>query len=224
MAYLAEAHGQVSVSCLISGHRLYSRPGVISAHIYGLAADISVLGGLSILGNSQPGGMTEQPYATSCCCPRSSSRARSSRCSGWVARRSRWPTTTTTSTWGTRPTVRAAISGGCDGVRWSASAACVADTPFARMRGCSAETGWSRAKGFCSGPPRPIHTFFMRFPIDVVFLDRALVVLGIADTMEPWRAAGRRGAKTALELPAGESCAARARGRRSADARRLVSL
>ena len=59
IAYLAEAHGQVSVSCLISGHRLYSRPGVISAHIYGMAADISVLGGLSILGNSQPGGMTE---------------------------------------------------------------------------------------------------------------------------------------------------------------------
>jgi hypothetical protein len=59
ISYLAEAHGQVSVSCLISGHRLYSRPGVISAHIYGLAADISVLGGLSILGNSQPGGVTE---------------------------------------------------------------------------------------------------------------------------------------------------------------------
>jgi hypothetical protein len=59
IAYLAEAHGQVTVSCLISGHRLYARPGVISAHIYGLAADISVLGGLSIMGNSAPGGMTE---------------------------------------------------------------------------------------------------------------------------------------------------------------------
>ena len=59
IAYLAEAHGQASVSSLISGHRLYSRPGVVSAHIYGLATDISVLGGLSILGNSQPGGMTE---------------------------------------------------------------------------------------------------------------------------------------------------------------------
>ena len=60
IAYLAEAHGQVTVSCLISGHRLYARPGVISAHIYGLAADISSLGGLSIMGNSQPGGMTEE--------------------------------------------------------------------------------------------------------------------------------------------------------------------
>jgi hypothetical protein len=60
IAYLAEAHGQVTVSCLISGHRLYARPGVISAHIYGLAADISSLGGLSIMGNSAPGGMTEE--------------------------------------------------------------------------------------------------------------------------------------------------------------------
>jgi hypothetical protein len=60
IAYLAEAHGQVTVSCLISGHRLYARPGVISAHIYGLAADISSLGNTPILGHQQPGGVTEQ--------------------------------------------------------------------------------------------------------------------------------------------------------------------
>jgi hypothetical protein len=59
MAYLAEAHGQVTVSCLISGHRLYARPGVVSAHIYGLAADISVLGNTSIYGHQQPGSVTE---------------------------------------------------------------------------------------------------------------------------------------------------------------------
>jgi hypothetical protein len=60
IAYLAEAHGQATVSSLISGHRLYSRPGVISAHIYGLAADISVVGNASIMGNSRPGGVTEK--------------------------------------------------------------------------------------------------------------------------------------------------------------------
>jgi hypothetical protein len=60
IAYLTEAHGRVSVSSLISGHRLYSRPGVVSAHIYGLAIDIAALGGLSIMGNQQPGGITEQ--------------------------------------------------------------------------------------------------------------------------------------------------------------------
>ena len=59
LRYLAEAHGQVTVSSLQSGHRLYSRPGVVSAHIYGLAVDIATLGGSSIMGNSQPGGVTE---------------------------------------------------------------------------------------------------------------------------------------------------------------------
>ncbi len=60
MLYLAEAHDQVTVSSLFAGHRLYARPGVISAHIYGLAVDIAALGGQSILGNSQPGGITEK--------------------------------------------------------------------------------------------------------------------------------------------------------------------
>ena len=60
IAYLAEAHGQATVSSLISGHRLYSRPGVVSAHIYGLATDISVLGGTSILGHQQPDSVTEK--------------------------------------------------------------------------------------------------------------------------------------------------------------------
>jgi hypothetical protein len=60
MRYLAEAHGSVTVSSLDSGHRLYSRPGVISAHKYGLAVDIAALGGASILGNQQAGGLTEK--------------------------------------------------------------------------------------------------------------------------------------------------------------------
>ena len=58
--YLADSFGQVTVSCLISGHRLYARPGVISAHIYGLAADISEVGGTPIFGHQQPGGITER--------------------------------------------------------------------------------------------------------------------------------------------------------------------
>jgi hypothetical protein len=60
MLYLAEAHGSVTVSCLDSGHRLYARPGVISAHKYGLAVDIAALGGTPILGNQQAGGLTEK--------------------------------------------------------------------------------------------------------------------------------------------------------------------
>jgi hypothetical protein len=58
--YLADTFGQVTVSCLISGHGLYARPGVVSAHIYGLAADISALGGVSITGHQQAGSVTER--------------------------------------------------------------------------------------------------------------------------------------------------------------------
>jgi hypothetical protein len=58
--YLAETYGQVTVSSLFSGHRLYARPGVVSAHIYGHAVDISALGGLPIQGHQEPGGITEK--------------------------------------------------------------------------------------------------------------------------------------------------------------------
>jgi hypothetical protein len=60
ISYLRESFGQVTVSCLISGHRLYARPGVISAHIPGHAVDISSLGDTSILGHQEPGGITER--------------------------------------------------------------------------------------------------------------------------------------------------------------------
>jgi hypothetical protein len=60
IAYLRESFGSVTVSCLLSGHRLYARPGVVSAHIYGRAVDISGIGGVSIQGHQQPGGITER--------------------------------------------------------------------------------------------------------------------------------------------------------------------
>jgi hypothetical protein len=60
IAYLRESFGSVTVSCLLSGHRLYARPGVISAHIYGRAVDISAVGGIPIMGHQQPGGITER--------------------------------------------------------------------------------------------------------------------------------------------------------------------
>jgi uncharacterized membrane protein YgcG len=60
LRYLAEAHGQVTVSSLTNGHRIFSRPGVVSAHTYGLAVDVAALGGVSIVGNQEPGGVTER--------------------------------------------------------------------------------------------------------------------------------------------------------------------
>lgn len=70
LLYLAEAHGEVGVSCLITGHSRFVAqtkkekkakiPPHLSAHISGRAVDISSLGGIPILGNQQPGGVTER--------------------------------------------------------------------------------------------------------------------------------------------------------------------
>jgi hypothetical protein len=58
--YMAESYGEVTVSCLFSGHRKYARPGVVSAHIFGHAVDISTVGETPILGHQQPGSITEK--------------------------------------------------------------------------------------------------------------------------------------------------------------------
>jgi hypothetical protein len=44
----------------------------------------------------------------------------------------------------------------------------------------------------------------MRFPIDVVFLDRELRVVKVVPQLAPWRVASGRGARAVLELAAGE--------------------
>jgi CheY-like chemotaxis protein len=53
-------------------------------------------------------------------------------------------------------------------------------------------------------PAPSIHTAFMQFPIDVVFMDGTLRVLKIVEQMPPWRAASKRHAWATLELAAGE--------------------
>lgn len=58
-----------------------------------------------------------------------------------------------------------------------------------------------------AGPILPLmwmHTFFMAFPIDIVFLGRGNVVIKIQASMKPWRlSAIVFGARMAIELPAG---------------------
>jgi uncharacterized membrane protein (UPF0127 family) len=52
-------------------------------------------------------------------------------------------------------------------------------------------------------PAPSVMTYFMRFPIDVVFLDRDWRVVKVVHRLRPWRVAGARHAVAALELPAG---------------------
>jgi uncharacterized membrane protein (UPF0127 family) len=86
----------------------------------------------------------------------------------------------------------------------------VADRTIARMRGLLGRSGLGPGEGMLIKPAPSVMTFFMRFPIDVVFIDKAQSIVKIAHARVPWRTAGARGAVAALELPAG---AAAARGR-----------
>lgn len=81
----------------------------------------------------------------------------------------------------------------------------IADGAVARARGLLGRSGLDRGEGMLLKPTFSIHTFFMRFPIDVVFLDRSGVVVGIVGRLRPWRAAGRLRARAVLELSAGEA-------------------
>jgi uncharacterized protein len=81
----------------------------------------------------------------------------------------------------------------------------VADTPLSRLRGLLGRSRLTSGEGLLIRPTSAIHTCFMRFPIDVVFLDRDLVVVKVVSNRRPWRLAARRGAKSVLELAAGES-------------------
>jgi uncharacterized membrane protein (UPF0127 family) len=52
-------------------------------------------------------------------------------------------------------------------------------------------------------PTNAIHTFFMRFPIDVAFVTRAGRIVKACHAVRPWRVAGAIRAYAAIELPAG---------------------
>jgi uncharacterized membrane protein (UPF0127 family) len=80
----------------------------------------------------------------------------------------------------------------------------IVETPRSRLKGLLRRTRLERGEALLIRPTWSVHTFFMRFPIDVVFVDRGLRVVAVAPHVRPWRAAGSRGAHAVLELAAGE--------------------
>jgi uncharacterized protein len=75
---------------------------------------------------------------------------------------------------------------------------------WARGRGLLGRKGLAAGEGLVIYPNNSVHTFFMRFPIDVVFVDRKDRVVGLRPQMVPQRPfAGAWGAHYTIELPAG---------------------
>ncbi len=83
-----------------------------------------------------------------------------------------------------------------------------ADSPLRRMRGLLGRRSLDADEGLLLRPAGSIHTAFMRFPIDAVFMDADGRVLRVEAKLPAWRTAACRGAKAVLELPAGAAAAA----------------
>jgi uncharacterized membrane protein (UPF0127 family) len=79
----------------------------------------------------------------------------------------------------------------------------IPESAFGRMRGLLGREGLDPGAGMLIDRSGSVHMFFMRFPIDVVFLDRNRKVVRIVRGLRPWRAAAARKAVAALELPMG---------------------
>jgi uncharacterized protein len=81
----------------------------------------------------------------------------------------------------------------------------VADSFLSRLRGLLGRDQLPAGRGLLLSPASSVHTFFMRFPIDVVFLDRSLVVQRVVPDVARSRLVSHRRARRVLELPAGQA-------------------
>lgn len=80
----------------------------------------------------------------------------------------------------------------------------VADTWLRRARGLLLRRSVPSDEGCVLRPSFSIHTAFLQFPIDVVFLDHDLVVQKIMPSVRPFAVASSLGAREVVELRAGE--------------------
>ena len=78
-----------------------------------------------------------------------------------------------------------------------------AETAWERMRGLLGRSGLGSGRAMhlvCHGA---VHTFFMKFPLDLVFLTREMRVSRIVRSVRPNRIAAGRGAWSVIEMEAG---------------------
>lgn len=80
-----------------------------------------------------------------------------------------------------------------------------ATSPLARFLGLMGRASLPAGEGLLISPCSSVHCFFMRFPIDVAFLDGEGRVVKLYAPLRPWRTSSPIiwRAKRALELPAG---------------------
>jgi uncharacterized membrane protein (UPF0127 family) len=78
-----------------------------------------------------------------------------------------------------------------------------ADRGPRRRKGLLGRDGLAPGQGLWIVPCEAVHTFAMRFPIDLVYLDRRRRVLKVRHSVPPGRISACLRAHSVLELPAG---------------------
>lgn len=79
-----------------------------------------------------------------------------------------------------------------------------AATPWTRLRGLLGQRTLEPAHGLWIRPCNSVHGYFMRFAIDVLYLDAAGRILHIRHHLLPWRFSAHWRAVSVVELAAGE--------------------
>ncbi|WP_313220506.1 DUF192 domain-containing protein [Stutzerimonas nitrititolerans] len=79
-----------------------------------------------------------------------------------------------------------------------------AATPWSRLRGLLGRRGLAAASGLWISPCNSVHCCFMRFAIDVLYLDGEQRILHIRHALRPWRFSACWRARSVVELAAGE--------------------
>ena len=79
----------------------------------------------------------------------------------------------------------------------------VAGSNVKRSRGLLGRKDLPRGEGMWIIPCEAIHTFFMQFPIDLIYLDKKLRVKKVRSSVKAWRISACLSAHSVLELPAG---------------------
>jgi uncharacterized protein len=80
----------------------------------------------------------------------------------------------------------------------------VAGSFASRFMGLMGRSGIAPGSGLLIVPCNSIHMFFMKFPIDIVFLDKGNKVVYIVEGIRPWKVSKLvRNAHSVLELPSG---------------------
>ena len=84
----------------------------------------------------------------------------------------------------------------------------VAVTRATRRRGLLGRETLGATEGLLLSPCKAVHTVGMRFPIDVIFIDRDGRVVRIVPALAPWRIAMSARAKAVIELATGSAATA----------------